>query len=160
MNEQALKQLMAQGLAALKAGGKIGSQAAADVEQSAQNPQLKAALQEGSQTAQQWATRIDRALQEAGGEGEGEGDNPVIKAHYEVSDRIRKQAPDDFSRDLGIIAGSQLALHYWIASFGTMRAYAKRANLSQTEQEMAQCLQEAEQADKQMTDVAISIMGG
>ncbi len=158
MNEQALKQLMAQGLASLKAGGKIGSQAAGDIEQDAKDPQLKTALQQGSQTAQQWAGRIDRALQEAG--GSGEVDNPILKAHYEVSDRIRKQAPDDFSRDLGIIAGSQLALHYWIAAFGTMRAYAKRAGLSQTEGEMAQCLQEAEQADKQMTDIAIQIMGG
>ena len=41
-----------------------------------------------------------------------------------------------------------------------VRAYAKRANLSQTEQEMAQCLQEAEQSDKKFTDIAISIMGG
>lgn len=149
---------MAQGLAALKAGGQIGSQAAGDIESDAKNPQLKSALQQGSQTAQMWAQRIDRALQEAG--GSEQGDNLVVKALYEVGDRIRKQAPDDFSRDLGIIADGQLALHYWIASFGTMRAYAKRANLSQTEQEMAQCLQEAEQADKKMTDIAISIMGG
>ena len=158
MNEQALKQLMAQGLAALKAGGQLGSQAASDIEQDAKNPELKTALQQGSQTAQGWATRIDRALQEAG--GSGEGDNPVVKALYEVGNRIRANAPDDFSRDLGIIADSQLALHYWIAAFGTMRAYAKRAGLSQTEQEMAQCLQEAEQGDKRLTDIAISIMGG
>lgn len=158
MNEQALKQLMAAGFASLKAGGKIGAQATDDIENSASNPQLKTALQKGAQTAQGWVPRIDRALQEAG--GSGEGDNPIVKAHYEVGDRIRKQASDDFSRDLGIIAGAQLSLHYWIASFGTMRAYAKRAGLSQTETDMAQCLQEAEQADKQMTDIAISIMGG
>ena len=158
MNEQALKQLMAQGLGALKAGGEIGAKAADEIENDAKDSQLKSALQQGSQTAQQWATRIDRALQEAG--GSDVNDNPIIEAHYEVGKRIRNQAPDDFSRDLGIIAAAQLALHYWIASFGTMRAYAKRANLSQTEQEMAQCLQEAEQADKKMTDIAISIMGG
>ena len=158
MNEQALKQLMAQGLGALKAGAQIGAKAADEIENDAKNPQLKAALQEGSQGAQQWATRIDRALQEAG--GSDTNDNPILEAHYEVSKRIRAQAPDDFSRDLGIIAASQLALHYWIASFGTLRAYAKRAGLSQTEGEMAQCLQEAEQSDKKFTDIAISIMGG
>ena len=140
MNEQALKQLIAQGLGALKAGGEIGAKAADDVESDAKDQQLKAALQEAG--------------------GSDVNDNPIIEAHYEVGKRIRNQAPDDFSRDLGIIAAAQLALHYWIASFGTMRAYAKRANLSQTEQEMAQSLQEAEQADKKMTDIAISIMGG
>ncbi len=158
MNEQALKQLMAQGLGSLKAGGQIGAKATDDIENDAKDSQLKSALQQGAQTAQQWATRIDRALQEAG--GSDVNDNPIIEAHYEVGKRIRNQAPDDFSRDLGIVAAAQLASHYWIASFGTMRAYAKSAGLSQTEQEMAQSLQEAEQADKKMTDIAISIMGG
>jgi len=157
MNEQALKHLISQGLGALKAGGEIGSQAAGDLENDVRDPQLKQLLQQGSQQAQMWTTRIDRALQEVGG---GEQDNPVVKALYEVGKRIRAQAPDDFSRDLGIIADSQLALHYWVAAFGTMRAYAKRAGLNQTEQEMGQCLQEAEQRDKQLTDVAIKIMGG
>ena len=158
MNEQALKQLMAQGLGALKAGGQIGAKAADDIESDASNAQLKQALNQGSQQAKTWAERIDRALQEVG--GSDTNDNPVLEAHYEVAKRIRAEAPDDFSRDLGIIAASQLALHYWIASFGTMRAYAKRADLSQTQQEMAKCLEEAEQADKQMTDLAIEIMGG
>ena len=158
MNEQALKQLIAQGLGALKAGGEVGAKAADDVESDAKDPQLKAALQEGTQQAKTWASRIDRALQEAG--GSDENDNPILEANYEVAKRIRAKAPDDFSRDLGIIASGQLALHYWVAAFGTMRAYAKRANLSQTEQDMAQCLQEAEQADEKMTDIAISIMGG
>lgn len=158
MNDEALKQLMAQGLGSLKAGALLGSQAADDIENSAHNPELKTALNQGSQTAKTWATRIDRALQEAG--GSDVNDNPIVQAHYEVGNRIRQNAPDDSSRDLGIIAGGQLALHYWIAAFGTMRAYAKRAGLPQTEQEMAQCLQEAEQGDKKMTDVAIGIMGG
>ena len=156
MNEQALKQLIVQGLAALKSGGQIGAKAADDVENDARNPELKAALKQGSQTAQQWSTRIDEALQEAG--GGPEKDNPILEAHYEVSKRIRAEASDDFSRDLGIIAASQLALHYWIASFGTLRAYAKRANLPQTEQALEQSLQEAEQADKQMTTLAINMM--
>ena len=149
---------MAQGLGALKAGGQIGAKAADDIESDASNAQLKQALNQGSQQAKTWAERIDRALQEVG--GSDTNDNPVIEAHYEVAKRIRAEAPDDFSRDLGIIAASQLALHYWIASFGTMRAYAKRADLSQTQQEMAKCLEEAEQADEKMTDLAIQIMGG
>ena len=44
MNEQALKQLMAQGLGAFKAGAQIGAKAADEIENDAKNPQLKAAL--------------------------------------------------------------------------------------------------------------------
>ncbi len=156
MNEQALKQLIAQALGALKAGGQIGAKAADEIENSAKNPELKAALKQGSQTAAKWATQIDQALQEVGGTDVNE--NPVLMANDEVSKKIRDKAPDDFSRDLGIIAASQLSLHYWIASLGTLRAYAKRAGLSQIEQTMAQALEEANQSDKKMTDIAIQIM--
>ena len=155
-NNEALKKLVAQGLAALKSGGQLGSQAAADIESDARNPELKAALREGSQTAQEWATRIDRALQEAG--GAEDTDNPIIKAHYEVGNRIRQSAPDDYSRDLGIIASGQLALHYWIAAFGTMKSYASQLGLSQTEQDMEKSLDEAKAGDKKMTEIAMSIL--
>ena len=46
-------------------------------------------------------------------------DNPILQAHYEVSKRIRGEASDAQTRDLGIVAAGQLALHYWIAAFGT-----------------------------------------
>ena len=141
MDTQALKQLTVQGLGALKSGAEIGARAADEIENDATNPDLKAALKQGTQTAAQWATRIDQALQEAGS-GQTQ-DNPILQAHDEVAKRIRAQAPDSGSRDLGIIAASQLALHYWIAAFGTLRAYAKRAGLPQTEQAMEQSLAEA-----------------
>lgn len=156
MNEESLKQLIAQGLGALQAGSKIGAKAAADVENDASNAELKQHLNKGAETAKIWATRIDTALEEAG--GSDTNDNPILEAHYEVANRIRAKATDDFSRDTGIIAASQLPLHYWIASFGTLRAYAKRADLSQIQEAMGQCLQEAEQADEQFTDLAIKIM--
>ena len=82
----------------------------------------------------------------------------MLEAHYEVSQKIRQQAPDDYSRDLGIIAAGQLALHYWIASFGTLRTYAAQAGLDQTEQAMQTSLQEAKQADEQHTQLAQQIM--
>ena len=155
-NEQ-LKPLIKQGLAAMKAGGKIGARAADEIENDARNSQLKQTLQKGTETAKQWAQRIDRALQEAG--GADERDNPVLEAHYEVSKRIRQQASNDEARDLGIVAAGQLALHYWIASFGTMHAYTKQVGMSQAAQDMETCLNEAKQADEQHTQIAMQIMG-
>ena len=154
-NEQ-LKPLIQQGLAALKAGSKVAAGATAEIQNDAHNPQLKAALDQGSETSKQWATRIDRALQEAGGAGEQQ--NPILEAHNQVSQKIRQQAPDDYSRDLGIIAAGQLALHYWIASFGTLRTYAAQAGMSQAAQELETCLNEAKQADEQHTTIAKQIM--
>ena len=155
-NEQ-LNTLIQQGLAALKAGGQIAAGATAEIQNDARNPQLKAALDQGNDTSKQWMERIERALQEAGGGGEEQ--NPILEAHYQVSKKIRQQAPDDTSRDLGIIAAGQLALHYWIAAFGTLRTYAGQVGLNQTEQNLQACLEEAKQADEQHTQIAKQIMG-
>ena len=144
--------LVAQGLQALQAGSQVARTATADIEGDASSADLKAALQAGNRVAEQWAQRIGRALAETGG-AEDTG-NPVLDAHYEVSRKIRQKAPDATSRDLGIITAGQLALHYWIASFGTLRAYASGLGLSRTEQDMRQSLEEARQADQQHTALA------
>lgn len=157
MANQQLNELVKQGLAALKAGSKVAAGATDEIQNDVRDAQLKQALETGNQTSKQWSQRIDRALAEAGGADEQQ--NPILEAHYEVSKRIRQQAPDETSRDLGIIASGQLALHYWIASFGTLRTYAAQVGLSQTEQEMQTSLDEAKQADEQHTQIAKQIMG-
>lgn len=157
MESEAVKELIKQGLSALKAGSQIAAQATADIQNDARDPNLKAALDKGNTTSKQWSERIERALAEAGGSEQQQ--NPVLEAHFEVSKRIRQQAPDDTSRDLGIITAGQLALHYWIASFGTLRTYAGKVGLSQTEEVMQTSLDEAKQADEQHTMLAKQIMG-
>lgn len=157
MNDDALKQLVGQGLAAMKAGGKVAAAATDEIQNDARHPDLKTALETGNRVSQQWTQRIDRALQEAGGSGEQK--NPVLEGLYEVSRMIRQQAPDDASRDLGIIANGQLALHYWIAAFGTIRTYASQLGLSETAQAMQTSLDEAKRADDQHTEIVKSIMG-
>jgi len=156
MENESIKELIKQGLSALKAGSKVAAAATDEIQNDVQDTQLKVALTQGNETSKQWVSRIDRALQEAGGGDEQQ--NPILEAHYEVSKRIRQQALDAVSRDLGIIASGQLALHYWIASFGTLRTYAAQVGLSQTEQELQTSLEEAKQADEQHTQIAKQIM--
>ena len=150
MTDQNLNTLAAQGLQALRAGAEVAKGATAEIERDVKDPGLKSALQAGTKTSAQWAHRIDRAMAEAG--GAEDGGNPVLEAHFEVSRQIRQKAPDDLTRDLGIIAAGQLALHYWIASFGTMRGYASALGMSQTEQAMQASLDEAKQFDQQHTE--------
>lgn len=156
MADRELRALVAQGLQALKDGGEVAKAATAEVETDAKDPGLKSALRAGTETSEQWTRRIERALAEAGS-AESTG-NPVLEAHYDVSRTIRRKAPDDLTRDLGIIAAGQLALHYWIASFGTLRAYASALGMSQTEQDMQASLDEAKQADQQLTDAAKTLL--
>lgn len=156
MNTEALTQLVKDGLAAQQAGSKVAAKATDDILDDATHPDLKALLEQGNATAKQWQQRIERAIEEAG--GVKSQNNEILEAHYEVSKKIRRQAEGDPARDLGIIASGQLALHYWIASFGTVAAYANAAGLTQTAQELHRSVEEAKQADEQHTALAKSIM--
>lgn len=151
-----LKALVSQGLAAMKAGSDVAARATDEIAQDATHPDLKAALDEGNRTSREWADRIDRALRQAGGDQQ---DNPILEAHYEVSRRIRQQATDEQSRDLGIIASGQLALHYWIAAFGTMASYTRTLGLDDVAQDMKSSVDEAKQADEQHTRLAEQLLG-
>ncbi|UOG73351.1 DUF892 family protein [Hymenobacter tibetensis] len=152
MESQALKELIKQGLAADKAGSKIGAESTADIQNNASHPDLLALLDKGNTTSKEWAQRIDRAITEVG--GVAERPNEVLEAHYRVSKEISSEAQTDEVRDLGIIASGQLALHYWIASFGTLKAYAEAVGLSQTAREMQASVEEAKQLDEEFTALA------
>ncbi|MDF7814969.1 DUF892 family protein [Hymenobacter sp. YC55] len=156
MNTDDLKQLIQDGLSAQQAGSQVAAQATDEILNDATHPALKQALEQGNETAKQWAQRIERALAEVGS-GEKQK-NEILEAHYEVSKQIRAKATTDAVRDLGIIASGQLALHYWIASFGTVASYAASAGFTQTEQELKASVQEAKQADEQHTDIAQQIL--
>jgi ferritin-like metal-binding protein YciE len=95
-------------------------------------------------------------MDEAGVEGEGE--NPIVEAHYEVARKNRREAPDDATRDLGIVASGQLALHYWIAAFGTLGSYLKEMGMTDAAESMGRSVDEARQADEEHTRIAKQIM--
>ncbi|MGI4834319.1 MAG: ferritin-like domain-containing protein [Janthinobacterium lividum] len=152
MNTEDLKQLVKNGLAAQQAGSKVAAKATDDIQDDASDEELKTLLKRGNDTAKQWQQRIERAIDEAG-DVDSE-DNEILEAHYEVSKKIRSEAGSDQVRDLGIIAAGQLALHYWIASFGTLASYAKAVGLTQTAQELHSSAEDAKQADEQHTELA------
>ena len=156
MERNSMKLLIQQSLSAMKAGCRVAADATSEIQNSVRNPRLKEALEQGSKTSQQWMARIDRALGEVGGDQEQQ--NAIMQANYEVSQKIRHLALDDTTRDLGIIGSGQLALHYWIASFGTLRTYAANAALPQTVREMQACLDEAKRADEQHNQIAAEIL--
>lgn len=156
MNTDDLKQLIKDGLSAQRAGSEVAAAATDEILNDAKHPALREALQHGNETSKEWAKRIDRAIEEVGGADKQK--NEILEAHYQVSKEIRGRAKSDDVRDLGIIASGQLALHYWIASFGTMASYAAAAGYSQTEQEMKASVQEAKQADQKHTDIAQQIL--
>ena len=157
-NEQQLKKLIKDGLSAMKTGSETAAKATDEINNAAKDQKLKEALKKGNETSKKWAQRIEQGLQEAGGSGEKQ-ENAVIEGIGKVNQNILNSAPDDYSRDLGIIAGGQLAIHYWIAAFGTMASYTEQAGMSETQKAMKACAEEAKEADEEQTKIAKEIMG-
>lgn len=156
VDKDGLKKLVGQGLSAMKAGSDIAAKATDEISNDASHPALKEALEHGNRTSKEWAGRIDHAVQQTGGGGQQE--NLIMKAHYEVSRKIRQEASEATSRDLGIVASGQLALHYWIAAFGTMASYTEQLGMDEVARSMKMSADEAKQADKKQTDIAAQLL--
>lgn len=156
MADEQLKQLLADGVQSMHSGALISEGATQEVSDDATHSDLKRLLEEGSEQSKEWKARIEHAVSETSG-GEDQG-NPIVQAHVEVARRIRAQAPDDRSRDLGIIASGQLALHYWIAAFGTAGAYADQLGMDETAQAFGACVREAKEADEKHSELAQAML--
>ena len=141
-------------ITAVQAASSAGRAATQKIEAQANHPELKEMMRQGSQHSEQWAQRLGRAAEQAGAGQGAEPSNPIIDAIQQVGGKIITKATDPVARDLGIIASGQLALHYYIAAFGTMAAYAKLLGMQEVAQTIHQCLDEARRGDERYTQLA------
>ena len=142
MQAELLRHLTQQGIQAVQAACKMGQEATKKVEGMVTAPELKEYLQRGNERTRQWTERLSQVQQTTHGTNE-EGDNPIIRAHQEVADRIAEHARDPQERDLGLIASGQLALHYYIAAFGTLASYVDAMGEKEAASLLKQCADEA-----------------
>ena len=157
MERNSLVELVRQCLCTLRGGLDVVEMATAEIGRDVHSTDLRDALLQGQEMNKVWSSRCDEAVIEV--DGNLKKENPVLKAHYEVSRRIRQEAPDEDARDLGIITNSQSALHYWIAAFGTLRTYSQAVGFPKLAQTMETCLLEAKDADERFTQIAVRILG-
>ena len=153
MQEELLRHLTEQGLQSVQAACKMGQEATSKVEGMVTAPELKEHLRKGNEHSRQWTERVSKVQQATHGTSQ-EGDNPIIKAHQEVADRIAQHAKDPQERDLGLIASGQLALHYYIGAFGTLASYIEAMGHPEEAKTLKQCADEAKQGDEGYTQIA------
>ena len=170
-NAEGLRQLVENGLQAVTAAADKGKESAGKILDAATDPALRDLLTRGTGIAATWRERADaaqHAMGKAGTEDKGvlasithaaqqvvgASDNPIIDAIYRTGREIAVRAEDNKSRDLGILATGQLALHYYIAAFGSLASYAEALGEQQTAQTLKLCGDEAKAEDERHTDVA------
>ncbi len=157
MQNDILAKLTAQALTSMKAGNELVGKAVGGTKYAASDEELKRAVDKGTKLREAWHDRIEKALTAVGG-SVGEERNPIVEGLQAAGKRIKEQAPDDTSRDLGLCADGQLSLHYWIAAFGSVREYLAQLGLHEHAETMQRTVDEAKQADEEHTNIATRIL--
>jgi ferritin-like metal-binding protein YciE len=122
----------------------------------ASNPELKNGLQEHLNVTNTQISRLERIFQSLNEKPTGEtckGMKGVIKE----GDEIVSAGGDPATVDAGIISAAQRVEHYEMAGYGTVRTYAKLLGQQEHANLLQQTLQEEEQADKTLTQIANTV---
>ena len=157
MQKDTLTRLTAQALTYMKAGNELVGKAVGGTNDAASDEELKKAINKGTKLRELWHDRIEKALTAVGGPV-GEEKNPIVEGLQAAGKRIKEQAPDDTTRDLGLCADGQLSLHYWMAAFGTVREYFAQLGLDEHVVAMQKTVDEAKEADEEHTQIATRIL--
>ncbi len=149
-----VKTMLQDAISAVQAASMSGKDVTVKIQEQASDSALKELLQHGSKHAETWQERLAAASQKMGAAPVATQSNPIIDAIQQVGGKIIGKATDSTARDLGIIASGQLALHYYIAAFGTMASYAQMLGMEEVAKSLHTCLQEAKQGDERYTELA------
>ncbi len=155
--KQDVTTMLQDALVAVQAASASAREATGKVVEQATHPELKEVLQQGSKYAEAWRERLAAAAGQVGGGQSATPGNPILDAIQQVGGKIIHKAADPTARDLGIIASGQLALHYYIAAFGTMAAYADMLGMPDVARSIHDCLREAKLGDERYTELATKL---
>jgi ferritin-like metal-binding protein YciE len=122
----------------------------------AHHTELKSALREHLQVTKQQITRLEQIFHRLNQKPTGEtckGMKGVLKE----GDEIVSAGGDPSTVDAGIISSAQRVEHYEMAGYGTVRNYAQLLGQDEMARLLQQTLDEEEQADEALTEIANSV---
>lgn len=83
---------------------------------------------------------------------------PAIVGIIDEGEEIAKEYKDSPALDAGLLGAGQAVEHYEIARYGTLRAWARELMLNDAVSLLQQTLEEEEQTDQALTELAESII--
>lgn len=153
MANDAFKDWYVQGLQALKSAGDQGKEAASDTAKAVTAPELKQMVETGSKMADEHAATIASLLQKAGGNAGGMP-NKIMEGIRAGNRQVVEAAKDPAVRDASVVAAAQIALHYYIAAYGTLASTAKHLGLNDDAQQLKKLTDDSKAHDERMTALA------
>ena len=119
----------------------------------AQSTQLKAGFEKHEQETQVHVERLEQIFEQIGKPARGKTCEAILGIVEEG-----KSIMDDFkgtsALDAGLIAAAQAVEHYEMARYGTLRTWAEQLGMRDAANLLQQTLQEEENTDKTLTQLA------
>lgn len=119
------------------------------------SPELKSAVEEHLQQTEEHVSRLEEAFEMLGQPAKAVTCK-AMKGLIEEADEILKLKGPPETMDAAIVAAAQKVEHYEIASYGTVAKWAERLGRDDIHKLLGQTLEEEEETDEKLTDLAES----
>ncbi len=152
-----LTQLLSNGLQLLYSAHQQGATQAQDAATNSSSPVLKKACKAGAKQSGMQAKRLENVFKAAGLAPKGKPD-AAMQGIIEANKARIAATHDEIERDLLNIAYGQLAFHYYLAGYGTLRNYAKALGNREAVSLLTKTLNEISTLDSKYTSLANGII--
>lgn len=153
-----LKDLLVEELKDLYSAEKQLVKALPKIARGAESEELKAAIQEHLEVTKEQVTRLEEVfshLEEKPRAKQCKGMQGLIE---EGAESLQEEDAGVL-RDLQLIGAAQRVEHYEVAAYGTAKAMAEQLGLSEVAELLNETLEEEEEADNKLTEVAGTLYG-
>ncbi|MDQ6622284.1 MAG: ferritin-like domain-containing protein [Verrucomicrobiota bacterium] len=155
MKIDSLKTLLEEELNDIYSAEKQLTKALPKMVKKATSDDLKAALEDHLEVTEGQVTRLEQVF-EALGQPAKAKTCKAMKGLIEEATEIMEEDATDAVMDAGIIAAAQKVEHYEIASYGTVRTWARLVGEEEAAELLQETLDEEGEADKRLTELAES----
>ncbi len=154
---ESLDELLAEELKDIYSAEKQLLRALPKMAKKASAPELKTALQEHTEMTQRQIERLEDVFEALGKPAKAKTCK-AMKGLLEEATEIMEEDASDAVLDAGIIAAAQKVEHYEIASYGTVRTWARLCGQEEAANLLQETLDEESQTDERLTELAESIV--
>ena len=121
----------------------------------ASSKELSTALKDHLGQTEEHVARLDRALEQLD-ETSGKKACEAMKGLLEEAEELLQESNDPAVKDAAIIAAAQKVEHYEMATYGTLREWARQLGYDDIASTLQKTLDEEEMADKKLTLISES----
>ena len=153
MAGRAFEDWYVEGLRAVRTAAEQGRDASRHGDSGRAPPEIAGLLEGGAAVFGRHADTLGQLLERSGG-GAGTRPNPFMDGIQEGSRQMIGAAPDADVRAASVVAAAQIAVHYFIAAYGTLASDARHLGLDEDARMLKGMADEMKAADARMTDLA------